>query len=38
MDHLKGFLWAVTPMNKVPEIHQEVNPAKRLPEQRGPDT
>jgi hypothetical protein len=38
MDHLKGFLRAVSPVNKVPEIHQEVNLAKRLSEQRCPDT
>jgi hypothetical protein len=30
MDHLKGFLRPVSPVNKVPEIHHEVNPAKRL--------
>jgi hypothetical protein len=35
MDHLKGFLRTVPPMNEIPEIYQIIYLTKRLVEKRG---
>jgi hypothetical protein len=38
MDRLKGFLRTVSPMDKIPEIYQNIYLAEHVPEQRGPYT